>query len=110
MAIRAFHFLISNQPNLFEKRARRLLPPRNGSTAGGAGPILISGLYVVRSFVAEEQAYILYWPEDTTWSDQADSTVLHNRVMFMRYERPFHSRSSQIDRTRVDTSRNYAIR
>lgn len=86
IAIRACRFLISNQANLFEKRARKLLLPRNGFTAGGASPILISGLYVVRSFVAEEQAYILYWPEDTTWSDQADSTVLHNRVMFMRYE------------------------
>ncbi|KAH9988133.1 hypothetical protein BJV77DRAFT_1061467 [Russula vinacea] len=50
-------------------------------------PILRSGLYVVRSFVstAEEQAYVVYWPEDTTWDDQAISTVQRNRVTFMRY-------------------------
>ena len=51
-------------------------------------PILRSGLYVVRSFVStvEEQAYVLYWPEDTTWDDQAVSAVQRNRVIFMRYE------------------------
>jgi hypothetical protein len=54
----------------------------------GTEPILRSGLYVVRSFVstAEEQAYVLYWPEDTTWNDQAVSTVQRNRVTFMRYD------------------------
>ncbi|KAI9460718.1 hypothetical protein F5148DRAFT_1377366 [Russula earlei] len=53
----------------------------------GAEPILKSGLYVVRSFVptAEEQAYVLYWPEETTWNDQAVPTVKRNRVTFMRY-------------------------
>jgi hypothetical protein len=42
----------------------------------------------VRSFVstAEEQSYVLYWPEDTTWNDQAVSTVQRNRVTFMRYD------------------------
>ena len=72
----------------FEKSARRLLTPQNGFTTRGAEPILRSGLYVVRSFVstAEEQAYVLYWPEDTTWNDQAASTVQRNRVTFMRYE------------------------
>jgi hypothetical protein len=61
--------------------------PQNGYTLRSAEPILISGLYVVRSFVstAEEQAYVLYWPEDTTWNDQAVSTVQRNRVTFMRH-------------------------
>jgi len=70
-----------------DNTARILLPPQNGFTAKGADPILISGLYVVRPSIstAKEQAYILYWPEDTTWGDQADSAVQHNRVMFMRY-------------------------
>ena len=42
----------------------------------------------MRSFMsaAEEQAYVLYWPEDTTWDDQAASTVQRNRVTFMRYK------------------------
>jgi hypothetical protein len=60
----------------------------------GAEPILRSGLYVVRSFVstAEEQSYVLYWPEDTTWNDQAVSTVQRNRVTFMRYDYFLRSR------------------
>ena len=60
--------------------------PQNSYTAMGAEPILRSGLYVVRSFIspAEEQAYVLYWPEDNTWNDQAVSTVQRNRVTFMR--------------------------
>ena len=61
--------------------------PQNGFTARGAEPILTSGLYVVRSLgsTAEEQAYVVYWPEDTTWDDQATSTVQRNRITFMRY-------------------------
>jgi hypothetical protein len=35
---------------------------------------------------SEEQTYVLYWPEDTTWEDNAISTVQRNRVTFMRYE------------------------
>lgn len=66
--------------------------PHNSYTRGDE-PILRSGLYVVRSFVstAEEQAYVLYWPEDTTWNDQAASTVQRNRVTFMRYGSPLSS-------------------
>ena len=88
MTIRTFSFLISDRANLFEKRARKLLTPQNGFDSRGAEPILRSGLYVVRSFVstAEERAYVLYWPEDTTWNDQAVSTVQRNRVTFMRYD------------------------
>ncbi|KAF8491332.1 hypothetical protein F5888DRAFT_1057818 [Russula emetica] len=70
-----------------DNTARKLLTPQNGFNSRGAEPILRSGLYVVRSFVstAEERAYVLYWPEDTTWNDQAVSTVQRNRVTFMRY-------------------------
>ncbi|KAG9125289.1 Vacuolar protein sorting-associated protein 13A [Ceratobasidium sp. 392] len=33
-----------------------------------------------------KQAYIVYWPEETTWDDQAaSSSVRRNRVTFMRY-------------------------
>ena len=88
MTIRTFIFLIFNRTNLCENRARKLLTPQNGVNSRGAEPILRSGLYVVRSFVstAEERAYVLYWPEDTTWNDQAVSTVQRNRVTFMRYD------------------------
>ena len=87
MTTRTCSFLISNQANSLEKSAGKLLTPQDGFTARGPEPILRSGLYVVRSFVsaAEEQAFVLYWPEDTTWNDQAVSSVQRNRVTFMRY-------------------------
>ncbi len=68
-------------------RARQLLVPQRAYTARGADPILRSGLYTMRTFTTttEEQTYVLYWPEDTTWDDNAVSTVQRNRVTFMRY-------------------------
>jgi hypothetical protein len=108
-----FSFLIFNRANLFEKRARNLLTPQNGFNFRGDEPILRSGLYVVRSFVstAEERAYILYWPEDTTWNDQAVSTVQRNRVTFMRYDNSLRVRPRLTgSRTCVGTSRSFAIR
>ena len=86
--------------------------PQDNATAGGVEPVLRSGLYVVRSFVSstEEQAYVLYWPEDTTWNDQAFSTVQRNRVTFMRYDWLLRSSPCQIDQASVGISRNYAIR
>ncbi|SRR6266702_1556521 len=67
-------------------RARQLLVPQCAYTTRGADPILRSGLYIIRTFTstAEEQTYVLYWPEDTTWDDNAVSTVQRNRVTFMR--------------------------
>ena len=68
-------------------RARQLLIPQHTYTARGADPILRSGLYIIRTFTstAEEQTYVLYWPEDSSWDDNAVSTVQRNRVTFMRY-------------------------
>ena len=68
-------------------RGRKLLVPERDYTAKGADPILRSGLYIMRTSTskAEEQTYVLYWPEDTTWDDTATSVVQRNRVMFMRY-------------------------
>ena len=78
---------VSDTADCFESRAGKLLMPQNGYTSREAEPTLRSGLYVVRSFMTsvEEQAYILYWPEDMTWDDQAAPTVQRNRVTFMRY-------------------------
>jgi hypothetical protein len=69
-------------------RARKLLVPRRDYTTRDADPVLRSGLYIIRTFTStsEEQTYVLYWPEDTTWEDNAVSTVQRNRVTFMRYE------------------------
>ncbi|KAI0296531.1 hypothetical protein B0F90DRAFT_1035697 [Multifurca ochricompacta] len=70
-----------------KKVAQMLLKKQNDSMTKDASPILRTGLYVVRSFAstASEQAYILYWPEDTTWDDQTASPIQRNRVMFMKY-------------------------
>ena len=78
---------------------------RNGQATGGSEPVLRSGLYIVRSFVSasEEQAYVVYWPEDTTWDDRAASPVQRNRVTFMRYSQLPHSRLILIDRIYLDT-------
>ncbi|QRV84787.1 hypothetical protein RhiJN_12803 [Ceratobasidium sp. AG-Ba] len=53
---------------------------------------LRSGLYLVLPLKNENfqddrtlRAYIVYWPEDTTWDDKAITSVRRNRVTFMRY-------------------------
>ncbi|KAH8986018.1 hypothetical protein EDB92DRAFT_1818469 [Lactarius akahatsu] len=67
--------------------AQKLLMPDNEHTAGSPEPVLRSGLYIVRSFVStsEEQVYLVYWPEETTWDDRAHLPIQRNRVTFMRY-------------------------
>ncbi|KAJ6609456.1 hypothetical protein B0H10DRAFT_2063907 [Mycena sp. CBHHK59/15] len=53
-----------------------------------AEPHLRSGLYLVRALGAKpglEQVFALYWPEDTTWNDNASAPVSRNRATFMRY-------------------------
>jgi hypothetical protein len=92
-------------------RTRELLVPQRAYTARGADPILRSGLYIIRTFTstAEEQTYVLYWPEDTTWDDNAVSTVQRNRVTFMRYRSVSRHLLFQNNVTCVDTSPNCAI-
>ncbi|KAJ7091563.1 hypothetical protein B0H15DRAFT_836658 [Mycena belliarum] len=59
------------------------------STNNESVPHLPSGLYVLRAGNAAagrpEQIFVLYWPEPTTWNDDAISSVRRNRVTFMRY-------------------------
>lgn len=51
---------------------------------------LRSGLYLALPLerdpneVTTYQAYIVYWPEDSTWDDAAISSIRRNRVTFMR--------------------------
>ncbi|KAI9455080.1 hypothetical protein BJY52DRAFT_1151944 [Lactarius psammicola] len=73
--------------NAVDDNAYKLLTRENGHTTGSSEPVLRSGLYIVRSFLStsNEQAYVVYWPEDTTWDDRAASPVQRNRVTFMRY-------------------------
>ncbi|KAL1684093.1 hypothetical protein EV122DRAFT_200466 [Schizophyllum commune] len=67
-----------------DRLAHQLLSATDDST----GPRLRSGLYFVRMTLPsaeEEQLFIVYWPEDTTWNDNAISTIRKNRITFMRY-------------------------
>ncbi|KAL4067468.1 hypothetical protein V8B97DRAFT_2061708 [Scleroderma yunnanense] len=50
--------------------------------------ILRSGLYILRPEEhtgPTEQIFLIYWPEQDTWSDSAPSAVSRNRTTFMRY-------------------------
>ncbi|KAE9406917.1 hypothetical protein BT96DRAFT_954710 [Gymnopus androsaceus JB14] len=67
-----------------DKLARLLTSSSDDST----GPRLRSGLYFIRISPSPEnveRVIVLYWPEDTTWDDNAISSVRRNRVTFMRY-------------------------
>ncbi|EIW81351.1 hypothetical protein CONPUDRAFT_82336 [Coniophora puteana RWD-64-598 SS2] len=55
---------------------------------GSGSPSLRSGLYILRVSAAQledNRVYVIYWPEDTTWDDNAISSVRRNRITFMRY-------------------------
>ena len=68
-------------------RASSLLGP-TASDVGDSKPCLASGLYIVKANAtmddSDERHYVIYWPEDSTWSDSATSSVRRNRVTFMR--------------------------
>lgn len=42
------------------------------------------GIYLLRS-EREDLVYVIFWPQETTWDDDAVSVVQRNRVTFMRY-------------------------
>ena len=49
-------------------------------------PSLRPGLYALTLQLEDnaQKLFIIFWPEDTTWNDDAISTVQRNRVTFMR--------------------------
>ena len=55
-------------------------------------PHLRSGIYFVQPSPPlddDPPLYVIYWPEETTWDDNAVSSVKRNRVTFMRcYKKP----------------------
>lgn len=68
-----------------ESIATSLLAP---SDVDSSRATLSSGLYIVKANatnLVDERHYVIYWPEDTTWSDSATSSVRRNRITFMRY-------------------------
>ncbi|KIK82025.1 hypothetical protein PAXRUDRAFT_832450 [Paxillus rubicundulus Ve08.2h10] len=68
-----------------EDLAQELLESTSNPTS--LKPNLRSGLYVLRHMrrPGDEELFVIYWPEDTTWDDSASSNVSRNRVTFMRY-------------------------
>ena len=48
------------------------------------GRTLRSGLYMLRA-EARSTTYVIYWPEDRTWYDDAPLSAQKNRVTFMRF-------------------------
>ncbi|KAJ7195854.1 hypothetical protein C8J57DRAFT_534894 [Mycena rebaudengoi] len=75
---------LSSRSAIDDDTAQALLLAKDNTT----GPQLRSGLYVLRAcseLPGPEQIFVLYWPEATTWNDNAISSVKRNRVTFMRY-------------------------
>jgi hypothetical protein len=58
-----------------------LIHPKNAQQ-----PTLSPGLYFLNLFhLHQDLAYIIFWPEDTTWDDGAFGPVSSNRTTFIRY-------------------------
>ncbi|KAL1691225.1 hypothetical protein GGG16DRAFT_113392 [Schizophyllum commune] len=76
--------LLQTSGKVDEETAQLLLDAKDDSP----GRRLRSGLYFVRMAMPDskhEQMFVIYWPEDTTWDDDAVSAVRKNRVTFIRY-------------------------
>jgi len=64
--------------------ASLLFPPRPLGAA--QQPSLRPGLYLLRlSNLQPNLVYIIFWPEEMTWDDNASRVVSRNRTTFMRY-------------------------
>ncbi|KAF9230436.1 hypothetical protein BU15DRAFT_57234, partial [Melanogaster broomeanus] len=64
----------------------KLVDPAKDSSV--AKSTLRSGLYIIRLLPvsdAIEKMFVIYWPEELTWDDDAPSSMRRNRVTFMRY-------------------------
>jgi len=73
----------------YPKFSQKLLLASQDESPDISQPILRPGLYVLpitQPRTSEQQIYVIFWPEETTWDDVAISTVKRNRVTFIRYE------------------------
>ncbi|KAG8915779.1 hypothetical protein FRC00_014366 [Tulasnella sp. 408] len=74
-----------------ESLGEQLRQPINRS--GQLSPYLRSGIYLFLPPISASDVqasssaviYVIYWPEDETWNDDAPPNVQKNRVTFMRY-------------------------
>lgn len=70
------------------KSSEELLLAPQDESSGISKAVLRPGLYVLpvtQSSTSERRIYVIFWPEETTWDDNAISTVKRNRVTFIRY-------------------------
>ncbi|PVF98363.1 hypothetical protein CPB86DRAFT_733118 [Serendipita vermifera] len=69
-----------------DQETASLLQARRDESSGITRPSLSAGIYLLDARdVQDGLSYILFWPEDDTWKDNAGSAVARNRVTFMRY-------------------------
>ncbi|KAG8834732.1 hypothetical protein FRC17_007456 [Serendipita sp. 399] len=71
---------------LLDAETRSLLLAHRDEAAGANRPFMRPGLYLVDARkVDSDLFYVVFWPEETTWDDDAASSASRNRVTFMRY-------------------------
>ncbi|KAL5513533.1 hypothetical protein ACEPAH_3932 [Sanghuangporus vaninii] len=79
--------LLGEQGVLNDETTRFLLMPQTEDSWSGS-PCLRAGLYaliVPGNVTRERQVFVIFWPEETTWDDNAISSVRRNRITFIRY-------------------------
>ena len=91
-AIEPHLFVISSlQGMTFVRRSQPCSVDALLASKGNSGtPNLRSGIYFVQPqspLGDDPRIFVIYWPEETTWDDNAVSSVKRNRVTFMRYRR-----------------------
>ena len=88
-AIEPHLFVISSlQRMTFVRRSQPHSVDALLASRGNSGtPSLRSGIYFVQPQSPsgdDPRVFVVYWPEETTWDDDAVSSVKRNRVTFMR--------------------------
>ncbi|CCA69193.1 hypothetical protein PIIN_03093 [Serendipita indica DSM 11827] len=68
-----------------DEETRDLLVAPRDESSGVTRPTLRPGIYIidVTTTIEPDLYYLVFWPDDTTWDD--DATGSRNRVTFMRY-------------------------
>ncbi|CAG8580452.1 9136_t:CDS:10, partial [Acaulospora colombiana] len=65
--------------------ASLLCEPRDESS-GITRPVLSTGIYLLDGrHIKDDLSFIIFWPEDDIWDDEAELEASDNRTIFMRY-------------------------
>lgn len=75
-------FMLLSVINHLDDRVHMLHLSHDETPVSGCA-VLRSGIYFLR-FPGDSVVYVIYWPQDSTWDDGAISSVVKNRVTFMR--------------------------